>query len=152
MNIDHLQYLTEKDGPIAWINSGKVDAVVDVRFGRDPSDQVDIQALLGEIAANISAAATGTTPSAPDPSSNDALGVFPTPSMQERIPGQRELARPAITAPDEGVDLTDWQDPRQLIIDIDLRFRDVKAAVPLFANDLSYTRSALIRPIVAFIK
>ena len=40
----------------------------------------------------------------------------------------------------------------RVIIDIDLRFRDLKAAVPLFAADLSYVNNALIRPIVAFMK
>jgi len=37
-----------------------------------------------------------------------------------------------------------------MLIDIDLRFRDLKAAVPLFTSDLSYVNNALIRPIVAF--
>jgi len=39
-----------------------------------------------------------------------------------------------------------------VIIDIDLRFRDLKAAVPIFTTDLSYVNNALIRPIVAFMK
>jgi distribution and morphology protein 31 len=37
-------------------------------------------------------------------------------------------------------------------IDIDLRFRDLKAAVPIYTTDLSVTNNAFIRPIVAFIK
>jgi len=41
--------------------------------------------------------------------------------------------------------------PKLMSIDIDLRFRDLKAAVPIFTNDLSYVNNALIRPIVAFI-
>ncbi|KAG9051359.1 Mitochondrial distribution and morphology protein 31, mitochondrial precursor [Tulasnella sp. UAMH 9824] len=167
VNIDHLQYLTAEDGPIAWITSGKVDAVVDIRFGRDPGEDIDIHALLGEIAANISAAASGSSPDSPDvsgagrdhaaegePSVSEGNST-PLPSMNppERIPGQRELAKPALTAPSEEDDgsFTWEQSINQLIIDIDLRFRDVKAAVPIFANDLSYARNALIRPIVAFL-
>ncbi|KAG8902332.1 Mitochondrial distribution and morphology protein 31, mitochondrial precursor [Tulasnella sp. 403] len=153
VNIDHVQYLTGTDGPIAWITAGKVDSVVDIRFGRDPAEEVDIQALLGEIAANISAAATGSP--SPDPSNNDGLNrhaALLPPPVPERIPGQRELARPALTAPSEDTrDIEGWQTPSQVVIDIDLRFRDLKAAVPIFTNDLSYTRNALIRPIVAFI-
>jgi distribution and morphology protein 31 len=42
--------------------------------------------------------------------------------------------------------------PREVILDIDLRFRDLKAAVPLYTTDLSVRNNALIRPIVAFIK
>ncbi|KAG8900819.1 Mitochondrial distribution and morphology protein 31, mitochondrial precursor [Tulasnella sp. 408] len=167
VNIDHLQYLTAEDGPIAWITSGKVDAVVDIRFGRDPGEDIDIHALLGEIAANISAAASGSSPDSPDvsgagrdhgaegePSVSEGTAA-PLPSMNppERIPGQRELAKPALTAPSEEDDgsFTWEQSINQVIIDIDLRFRDVKAAVPIFANDLSYARNALIRPIVAFL-
>ena len=41
---------------------------------------------------------------------------------------------------------------KKVVVDIDLRFRDLKAAVPIFTNDLSYTSNALIRPIVAFMK
>ncbi|KAG8997166.1 Mitochondrial distribution and morphology protein 31, mitochondrial precursor [Tulasnella sp. JGI-2019a] len=138
VNVDHIQNLTDTSGPIAWIVSGKVDAVLDIRFGRDPDREVDIPALLGEIAANLSAAATGSPPAAE------------THPLPDRIPGQRELARPALTAPSE--DAGEWQKPTETVIDIDLRFRDLKAAVPIFTHDISYVQNALIRPIVAFIK
>ncbi|GAA5871229.1 hypothetical protein JCM8547_007230 [Rhodosporidiobolus lusitaniae] len=36
-------------------------------------------------------------------------------------------------------------------IDLDVRFKDLKATVPYFTSDLSYVNNALIRPIVAFI-
>ncbi|KAJ9103655.1 hypothetical protein QFC19_004230 [Naganishia cerealis] len=39
---------------------------------------------------------------------------------------------------------------RQVKIDIDLRFRDIKAAVPMYTTDLSVSNNAFIRPIVAF--
>ena len=39
---------------------------------------------------------------------------------------------------------------RKVVVDLDLRFRDLKAAVPIFTGDLSYVNNALIRPIVAF--
>ncbi|KAG8967867.1 Mitochondrial distribution and morphology protein 31, mitochondrial precursor [Tulasnella sp. 419] len=139
VNIDHMQSMTGNEGPIAWITSGKVDAVLDIRFGREPSDDVDIQALLGEIAASISAVTQNGSRTDPDP---------PRPPPAERIPGQRELARPALVAPD---DYSSQDTPSQVAIDIDLRFRDLKAAVPLFTSDLSYVNNALIRPIVAFI-
>ncbi|KAK0533744.1 Mitochondrial distribution and morphology protein 31, mitochondrial precursor [Tilletia horrida] len=37
-----------------------------------------------------------------------------------------------------------------VLIDVDIRFKDIKAAVPLFAKDLSYRDNAFVRPIVAF--
>ncbi|KIM83312.1 hypothetical protein PILCRDRAFT_439774 [Piloderma croceum F 1598] len=162
VNIDHLQSLTTLQGPISWITSGKVDVVFDIKFPTDPAgSDVPLNVILGEIADAISAAAAASTSS--------GLG-----SSEDRIPGQRELAKPPLTAPpgvtstttpltltpttttaDDGED--DMKDKKKkeedepkVIIDIDLRFRDLKAAVPIFTNDLSYVNMALIRPIVYF--
>lgn len=147
------------EGPISWITSGKFDAVFDIRFPLGGTDQLDFNELLGNLAEAIADAAQTQT---------QALARF-----VERIPGQRELTTPPISAPepepvpspqdsrastdDESQSVTDapapvLPRPRVVSIDIDLRFRDVKASVPLFTNDLSYVNNALIRPIVAFIK
>lgn len=40
--------------------------------------------------------------------------------------------------------------PPTVVIDMDVRFKDIKAAVPLFTNDISYRTNAFVRPIVAF--
>lgn len=107
-----------------------MDAVLDITFPPEPSVDFDINALVAEIVDNI---ATGSTETA-----------------TERIPGHRELAKPALTAPTEP---NETRDPLQQVgIDIDLRFRDLKAQVPVFTTELGYTKNALIRPIVAFIK
>lgn len=121
------------EGPISWITSGKVDAVFDIKFPQ-LAQESDINALLGELAEAISSAA-----------STQAARLV------DRIPGQRELAKPAISAPDDPV-VNRIDAPQQVSVDIDLRFRDLKASVPLFTSDLSYVNNALIRPIVAFIK
>ena len=131
LNVDHLQAMSTSGGPFSWITSGKLDAVLDIKFPRDPSEEPALNALLGELA--------------------DALTSV---GMADRIPGQRELAKPPLSAPsdqeDEQVEGID--DAPKVIVDIDLRFRDLKAAVPLFTGDLSYVNNALIRPIVAFMK
>ncbi|SCV72728.1 BQ2448_4265 [Microbotryum intermedium] len=44
----------------------------------------------------------------------------------------------------------EWLD-HSVSIDLDIRFKDLKASVPYFTSDLSYINNALIRPIVAFI-
>ena len=125
--------MTTEDGPFSWITSGKVDAVMDIRFPRDNPDESTLNVLIGEIADAITTAATS--------------------AVVERIPGQRELAKPPLSAPsDKTIVHTDSVDNPTIVIDIDLRFRDLKAAVPLFTADLSYTNNALIRPIVAFMK
>ncbi|KAF8647169.1 hypothetical protein AX16_006999 [Volvariella volvacea WC 439] len=154
VNIDHLQgSTTTTEGPLSWITSGKVDAVLDIKFPRDPQEDLPFNAILGEIADAISTSLNGGTGERRDP----AL---------ERIPGQRELARPPLTAPEDhthasssdnagavgGPESSDQEkkpEPK-IVIDIDLRFRDLKAAVPIFTQDLSYVNNALIRPIVAF--
>lgn len=128
VSIDHLQNSTTMDGPISWITSGKVDAVLDINFPFD-SDDHPFNAILGEIADAISTSLSDST----------------------LIPGQRVLAKPALSAPtDEEKEVED--DKTKVVIDIDLRFRDVKATVPIFNSDLSYVNNALIRPIVAFMK
>jgi distribution and morphology protein 31 len=40
--------------------------------------------------------------------------------------------------------------PPAVVIDMDVRFKDIKAAVPLFTTDISYSTNAFVRPIVAF--
>lgn len=123
------------EGPISWITSGKVDAVFDIKFTHDPKDELPFNAILGEIADAIS-----TSLSIPETT---------------RIPGQRELVKPALTAPEaeEIIEERSSGDYKpKVVIDIDLRFRDLKAAVPIFTSDLSYVNNALIRPIVTFMK
>ena len=133
VNIDHMQNsTTDPTGPLSWITSGKVDAVLDLKFPRDPEDEYPFNALLGELADAISTAASASL-------------------SFDHIPGQRELAKPPLVAPTTDLCVDDPDKPR-VIVDIDLRFRDVKAAVPLFTQNLSYVNNALIRPIVAFMK
>ncbi|CAK5281289.1 unnamed protein product [Mycena citricolor] len=124
--IDHIQRASTTEGPISWIVSGKMDVVFDIKFPRDPEDDSQLNALIGEIADAISTSLASV----------------------ERIPGQHGLARPPLQVPEKASSSVDTR--RQLIIDIDLRFRDLKAAVPIFTKDLSYVNNALIRPIVSF--
>ncbi|KAG6911155.1 hypothetical protein DXG01_003895 [Tephrocybe rancida] len=121
---------TTEDGPVSWITSGKVDAVMDIKFPRDPHDDLPFNVILGEIA--------------------DAISTSLANPKLEHIPGQRELAKPALSAPQSAERVDDREDKLKVVVDIDLRFRDLKAAVPLFTKDLSYVNNALIRPIVAF--
>ncbi|KAF8444859.1 mitochondrial distribution and morphology protein family 31/32 [Boletus edulis BED1] len=130
VNIDHMQNsTTDPTGPLSWITSGKVDAVLDIKFPCYPEDEYPFNALFEELADAISTASA-------------SLNL-------DRIPGQRELAKPPLVAPTTDLGEDEPDKPR-VVIDIDLRFRDVKAAVPLFTQNLSYVNNALTRPIVAF--
>lgn len=102
--------------------------MLDIKFPRNPEEEdVPLTEILGDIAEAISAATS------------------------DRIPGQRELAKPPLTVPMSDASDTEAIGPK-VVIDIDLRFRDLKAAVPIFSNSLSYVNNALIRPIVGFMK
>jgi distribution and morphology protein 31 len=118
---------------------------LDIKFPHGPHDDLPFNAILGEIADAISTSLSGTFPDAEK--HNPELN---------RIPGQRELARPPLTAPPvERNEDERWggaEENLKIVVDIDLRFRDLKAAVPIFTNDLSYVNNAFIRPIVAFMK
>lgn len=133
LNIDHLQNMTTQEGPFSWLTSGKVDAVLDIKFPRDAPDEPGLNALLGELADALQTAASSVT-------------------NIERIPGQPQLAKPPLSAPSDTANEDVDDDAPKVIVDIDLRFRDLKAAVPLFTPDLSYVNNALVRPIVAFMK
>jgi mitochondrial distribution and morphology protein 31 len=145
VNISHIQSLSSTGNPppaspISWIKSGKVDVVLDFRFPHEPSTDIDLPTILSELATNISTAAIGQQGKV------ETRGIKG--DQSGRVLGQKELARPALVAPSYGDD----DSPLKVTVDIDLRFRDVKAAVPLWKSELSYSNSALIRPIVAFMK
>lgn len=138
--IDHMQS-SSGSGPLAWITSGKLDGVVDIAFPRNPDDDVDFSSVLSEIIDNVNEIAS------PVPSSSSyASGINP---------GQRPLGKPALVAPEwlgGGSAGKERDEKREVVLDIDLRFRDLKATVPFINDELGYVNSALIMPIVAFIK
>ena len=120
--------MTSEDSPISWITSGKLDAVLDIKFPRDADADVDSLNVL-----------------------IDALATTAVAVVTDRIPGQRELAKPPLSVPQKHHE-GGGHDQDKVVIDIDLRFRDLKAAVPIWTKGLSYSSNALIRPIVAFMK
>lgn len=131
---------------MSWITSGKVDAVLDIKFPHHPDDQVDIKAILDEIGRNVVTISHGEYPDASAAATAAAAAEASTP--RGVIPGQSRLARPPLRAPSHSIPSGE----REVTVDIDLRFRDLKAAVPIYTTDLSVRNNALIRPIVAFIK
>ena len=197
--IEHAQYATGSKGPMSWITSGKLDAVLDIKFPRHPDEEVDLTAILNHLGKNVAEIAkeagvlgqdgkgeeeeegeggtgvlpagtlvTGTlSPGADARGSAEAaqhalLATRKAKEETEIIPGQHRLARPALRAPGTEPPTTgfwDWTnsmqkdlEEREVMIDIDLRFRDLRAAVPLYTTDLSVSNNAFIRPIVAFMK
>lgn len=115
--------------------------MLDIKFPKGPSDSLQLDALLDEIT-------TAITESLANTAMNPALSLNPA---LERIPGQRQLAKPPLSAPQDK-DAKNTAPARTVTVDIDLRFRDVKAQMPIFTNHISYMNNALARPIVAFMK
>lgn len=133
--IDHLQSGGD-EGPLGWITSGKVDLVADISLPRE-SEKLDLRSVVREIVDNI-----------------EKEIVQPQPRISERP----ELIKPALEAPSVTTGQTSGEDDEDVddenvgvVIDMDIRFKDVKATVPLFSNNLSHVNHALVRPIVAFI-
>lgn len=157
MPIEHAQYVTGHTGPMSWITSGKLDAVLDIKFPHHPDEKVDIKAIFEEIGRNVADIAHQTTHS--DDVVSQAVAVAAAAeaanSPKGVVPGHNRLARPPLRAPYAPTletEAHEGEERRHVTVEIDLRFRDIKAAVPMFTSDLSLRDNALIRPIVAFFK
>ncbi|GAA5873576.1 hypothetical protein JCM3774_000055 [Rhodotorula dairenensis] len=174
--IDHMQ--TSNDtGVLSWITSGRCDLVADIRFPRQDSE-LDLSAivdhLVDEIGGRLGGPAAQANRTGPIPGrrslSRDALEAPRTEghelSKKEERRRALQFAKEAEKAereryaaledPDgerdevEAASVDDEED-KIVSIDLDIRFRDLKASVPYFTSDLSYINNALVRPIVAFI-
>ncbi|KAH8921646.1 mitochondrial distribution and morphology protein family 31/32 [Atractiella rhizophila] len=152
--IDHLQQSVAPStsaslGPIGWITSGKVDVVADIRFPHEPTDDVNINAIVHEIIDNLDVN-KNSQKIGKDAEERERRRE----REEERIPGQRGLSRDALEVPEALRSLFKWERPedvqRIVSIDLDIRFKDIKATVPVFSRDLSYVNLALVRPVVAF--
>lgn len=139
---------------MSWITSGRLDAVLDIKFPYHPEESLDIREIFDQIGRNVATITSSGVLDAdqvipPDgPKASGPKGV---------IPGNSRLARPPLRAPQASVRQVaqaqaEEEVKREVTVDIDLRFRDLKAAVPMFTADLSMANNAFIRPIVAFIK
>lgn len=153
--IEHAQYASGHSGPMPWITSGKLDAVLDISFPHHPDQKVNIKAIFEEIGRNVAEITHGAEHYDEIASqAADAAAAAHLSSPRGVVSGQPRLARPPLRAPNaptvEAVE--GGEEKRQVVLDIDLRLRDLKAAVPVFTSDLSVRNNALIRPIVAFIK
>ncbi|CEQ39286.1 SPOSA6832_00808, partial [Sporobolomyces salmonicolor] len=168
--IDHMQSQSDT-GVLSWLTSGRYDLVADIRFPREESE-LDLSTLVADLVDDLA----------------------------DRLPGQRSLSREALEAPwssegegaqkeerkralrfaketakEEGEEVhhEDDEEDKIVSIDLDIRFKDLKASVPVrphppyvllvpprltwlsweqyFTSNFSYINNALIRPIVAFI-
>ncbi|GAA5898756.1 hypothetical protein JCM6882_003991 [Rhodosporidiobolus microsporus] len=168
--IDHVQSRSDT-GVMSWLTSGRFDLVADIRFPREDSE-LDLSALVDHIVDEIggrlgidSAAAEDASKRIPGRQAltRDALQA-PRKEDDEQAKEERKKAvrfAKETNAAVEGVELDEGalaevgadgeEEDKFVSMDLDIRFKDLKASVPYFTSDLSYVNNALIRPIVAFI-
>ncbi|KAF2099099.1 putative mitochondrion biogenesis protein [Rhizodiscina lignyota] len=140
LNIDHLNRGVA--GPFSWIHEGNVDVVADILLPAD--NDGSIAKVMSDFYDRMEATVTANNQSQP----------------QEQVVSTADYGTTAIRN-DQLAHLSDEKESKQshdeddknrfLIMDIRVHFNNVRAAVPLFTNDLSYINNALIRPIVAYI-
>ncbi|PWN93404.1 hypothetical protein FA10DRAFT_264057 [Acaromyces ingoldii] len=90
----------------------------------------------------------GTTANTKIQTDAESLAVSPVPSSSP------SPSAPPSTASRGHVETSETKShamhPASVIIDLEVRFKDIKAAVPLFSSDLTYRTQTFVRPIVAF--
>ncbi|KAI4169131.1 MAG: hypothetical protein LQ343_005925 [Gyalolechia ehrenbergii] len=132
LDINHLNRGVK--GPFSWIHEGNVDIVADIMFPADSDES--IAKVMSDFYDRMEATVT--------------TNRYPLHEKQSTIIGDEETTTPtSVSASTEGT--TSEDDKRFLVMDLRVHLNDVRAAVPLFNNDLSYVNNALIRPIVAYI-
>lgn len=130
LKIDHLN--RGISGPFGWIYEGNVDIVADIMF--PAANDESIAKVMSDFYDRMEATVT----------SNRYIHVL------ENNPSNADPATPEQKAA-LAVQKSRDDDKRFLVMDLKVHLNDVRAAVPLFTQDLSYINQALIRPIVAYI-
>lgn len=132
LNIDHLNRGVK--GPFSWIHEGNVDIVAVIMFPAD--NDGGIAKVMSDFYDRIEATVT----SKQSHRTNEETGIINNDSVESGESKETATIRNAFE-----------DDDRVLIMDLLIQLNDVRAAVPLFAKELSYVNNALIRPIVAYL-
>ncbi|CAO3676469.1 unnamed protein product [Umbelopsis vinacea] len=129
VNTDHI--FRRIEGPPGWISSGQVDVSADIYIPKEATtaDSTELlRKLVYEIADKIE---------------------LPQPVVLGTGNGDDEIVIGAHKSEEEQVSKP-TVDP-QFVMDIDFRFKNTKANIPLQTPELSYLSNAMVRPIVAYI-
>ena len=151
LNIDHLN--RGVDGPFSWITEGNVDVVADVLFPSD--DDESIAKVMSDFYDQLESTLTSKLrlPTNEDGIINAMLHaegpVYPRTPNSSETP-KSDQARPANLI-DSNSSISPSPDRKFLVMDLRINFNEIRAAVPIFTQDLSYVSSALIRPVVAYL-
>ncbi|KAK0719464.1 mitochondrial distribution and morphology proteins-domain-containing protein [Lasiosphaeris hirsuta] len=138
LKIDHLNRGVE--GPFGWIYEGNVDIVADVMFPADADE--GIGKVVAEFYDKMEEAVTNNRYLR----ILDNHGSLSREPESEVIDNSLEPSPAAALSPSAGEPTSNY-----LVMDMRIHLNDVRAAVPLFNNHISYVNQALVRPIVAYI-
>ena len=135
LNIDHLNRGYE--GPFSWIHEGNVDIVADLMLPSDDDDS--LAKVMSDMYDRVEATVTQNN--------NRHYSDHAAHGFDERH-AQQQASQESQT---RSQSKSEADDNRFVIMDVRVHLNDVRAAVPLFTNDISYVNNALVRPIVAYI-
>ena len=140
LKIDHLNRGVE--GPFSWIQSGNVDIVADVMIPND--EDGSIVKVMSDFYDRMEATVTHAT-HPQQPKASDSIIQHDRNGVEYHAEQDVVSLTASQPEPQRG------DDNRLLVLDMRVHLNDVRASVPLFTKDLSYTNATLIRPIVAYI-
>ncbi|KAI8990127.1 mitochondrial distribution and morphology protein family 31/32 [Pilobolus umbonatus] len=127
VNIDHLNRGLE--GPPGWITSGTVDISADIYIPKE-AVEADSTELLRQLVYELT----------------DGIDL-PKPVILGAGKGEEVIVVGGQKKPRKVED----NNSKKFVMDMDFRFKNTKASVPLKTPELSYLNNAMIRPIVGYI-
>lgn len=127
MNIDHINRGVE--GPPGWITSGTVDISADIYIPEEAAE-ADSTELLRKLVYELTDRIELSQPVILGAGKEKEILVVGGANQRQERKEERL---------------------RKFVMDMDFRFKDTKASVPLITPELSYLNSAMVRPIVGYI-
>ena len=121
------------EGPPGWITSGIVDTCADIYIPQEASE-ADSTELLRKLVYELTDSIELPQPVMLGAGNSDDLLVVGGGNSNKQE--QQQVKK---------------EEPKKFVMDIDFRFKDSKASVPLTTPDLSYINNAMVRPVVAYI-
>lgn len=119
------------EGPPGWITSGSVDISADIYIPEE-AVEADSTELLRQLVYELTDHIELPQPVILGAGNGEEILV---------VGGQRDEKRKK----------EEDTDTKKLVMDMDFRFKDTKASVPLKTPELSYLNSAMVRPVVGYI-
>ncbi|ORY93802.1 mitochondrial distribution and morphology protein family 31/32 [Syncephalastrum racemosum] len=129
VSIDHINRGVQ--GPAGWITSGTVDTCADIYIPQEASE-ADSSELLRKLVYELTDSIELPQPVILGAGNSDDILVVGGQGQQQTRRERRE-------------------EPKKFVMDVDFRFKDSKASVPMTTPDLSYLSAAMVRPVVAYI-